>query len=157
MMHRGEDLSGMCQNHLRLKCHQLFCQHLCLSAAGRKASIDADVAALRPTEPIELLPKPCETHLGFRIVLGKTHQHCDAPHARLLRPRRQRPRGCRAADECDERAPPHSITSSARASSDAGMSKPSALAVLRLITSSNLVGACTGRSAGFSPLRMRST
>ena len=30
-----------------------------------------------------------------------------------------------------------------------------ALAVLRLITISNLVGACTGRSAGFSPLRMR--
>ena len=51
----------------------------------------------------------------------------------------------------------HSITSSARASSDGGTSRPSALAVLRLITSSNFVGACTGRSAGFSPLRMRST
>ena len=32
-----------------------------------------------------------------------------------------------------------------------------AFAVLRLITSSYFVGACTGRSAGFSPLRMRST
>ena len=52
---------------------------------------------------------------------------------------------------------PYSITSSARASSVGGISKPSALAVLRLITSSYLVGACTGRSAGFSPLRMRST
>jgi hypothetical protein len=31
------------------------------------------------------------------------------------------------------------------------------LAVFRLITSWYLVGACTGRSAGFSPLRMRST
>jgi hypothetical protein len=51
----------------------------------------------------------------------------------------------------------YSITSSARASTDAGKSRPSALAVLRLITSSNLVAACTGRSAGFSPLRMRST
>src|SRR5262245_66510163 len=50
---------------------------------------------------------------------------------------------------------PHSITSSARASTDAGRSRPSALAVLRLITSSYLVGAWTGRSAGFSPLRMR--
>ena len=28
---------------------------------------------------------------------------------------------------------------------------------LRLMTSSYLVGSCTGRSAGFSPLRMRST
>ena len=51
----------------------------------------------------------------------------------------------------------HSITSSARASSACGTTRPSALAVLRLITVSNLVGACTGRSAGFSPLRMRST
>ena len=51
----------------------------------------------------------------------------------------------------------HSITSSARASSVGGTSRPSAFAVLRLITSSNLVGFCTGRSAGFSPLRMRST
>ena len=51
----------------------------------------------------------------------------------------------------------YSITSSARASSVGGTSRPSALAVLRLITSSYLVGACTGRSAGFSPLRMRST
>ena len=48
-------------------------------------------------------------------------------------------------------------TSSARASSVGGTSRPSAFAVLRLITSSNLVGACTGRSAGFVPLKMRST
>src|SRR5215831_5717506 len=52
---------------------------------------------------------------------------------------------------------PYSITSSARASSVAGTVRLSAFAVLRLITSSYLVGACTGRSAGFSPLRMRST
>src|SRR5260370_10944111 len=37
----------------------------------------------------------------------------------------------------------HSITSSARASTLAGISRPSALAVLRLITSSYLVDACT--------------
>ena len=54
-------------------------------------------------------------------------------------------------------APPHSITSSARASNDGGTARPSALAVLRLIASSYLVGACTGRSAGFSPFRIRST
>src|SRR6516164_9156733 len=35
--------------------------------------------------------------------------------------------------------------------------KAERLGGLRLITSSYLVGACTGRSAGFSPLRMRST
>src|SRR5262249_41429976 len=37
-------------------------------------------------------------------------------------------------------------TSSARASTEAGRSSPSAFAVLRLITSSYFVGACTGRS-----------
>ena len=52
---------------------------------------------------------------------------------------------------------PYSMTSSARASSVGGRSRPSALTVFRLITSSYLVGACTGRSAGLSPLRMRST
>jgi hypothetical protein len=51
----------------------------------------------------------------------------------------------------------YSITSSARASTVGGMSRPSAFAVLRLMTSSYLVGACTGKSAGYSPLRMRST
>src|SRR4030081_335251 len=51
----------------------------------------------------------------------------------------------------------HSITSSARASTVSGTVSPSAFAVLRLITVSYLVGDCTGRSAGFSPLRMRST
>jgi hypothetical protein len=49
----------------------------------------------------------------------------------------------------------YSITSSASASSFAGISRPSVFAVLKLITSSNLVGCTTGRSAGFSPLRMR--
>src|SRR5262249_37888716 len=47
----------------------------------------------------------------------------------------------------------YSITSSARASSVASTSRPSVLAVFRLITSSYLVGAWTSRSAGFSPLR----
>jgi hypothetical protein len=51
----------------------------------------------------------------------------------------------------------HSITSSARASRVGGTSRPSAFAVFRLTTSSYLVGAWTGRSAAFSPLRMRST
>jgi hypothetical protein len=63
------------------------------------------------------------------------------------------------ADSCTAARTPavirHSITSSASASSFAGISRPSAFAVLKLITSSNLVGCTTGRSAGFSPLRMR--
>src|SRR6266446_2690992 len=51
----------------------------------------------------------------------------------------------------------YSITLSARASSVGGTARPRSLAVLRLMVSSYLVGTCTGRSAGFVPLRMRST
>src|SRR6516225_7511507 len=71
--------------------------------------------------------------------------------------RRERPHS-RAAEKRDELAPlhrcNHSITSSASASSFAGTSRPSALAATILSTSSYLVGSCTGKSAGFSPLRM---
>ena len=49
----------------------------------------------------------------------------------------------------------YSITSSARARSEGGISIPNAFAVLRLMTSSNLVGCTTGRSAGHAPLRTR--
>ena len=49
----------------------------------------------------------------------------------------------------------YSITSSASASRLSGIDRPSALAVLRLMTNSNLVGCTTGKSAGFSPLRIR--
>ena len=49
----------------------------------------------------------------------------------LLRARGERHRR-RAAEPCDEFPPPHSITSSARASSDGGSMRPSAFAVLRL-------------------------
>jgi hypothetical protein len=48
---------------------------------------------------------------------------------------------CGAADQRYECAAPHSITSSASASMVGGTVRPSAFAVFRLITSSNLVGA----------------
>jgi hypothetical protein len=51
----------------------------------------------------------------------------------------------------------YSITMSARASNIGGIVSPIALAVLRLIANSNLLGLCTGRSAGFSPRKILST
>ena len=74
----------------------------------------------------------------------------------LLRARRERPR-CRTVEQRDELAPFHSITSSA---SDRTLSEnltPSAFAVLRLITNSNLLDCMTGKSAGFAPLRILPT
>jgi hypothetical protein len=49
----------------------------------------------------------------------------------------------------------YSITFVVSASNDGGIVRPSAVAVLRLITNSNLVAIETGRSAGLSPLRIR--
>ena len=46
----------------------------------------------------------------------------------------------------------YSITLSARRTMDCGIWIPRALAVLRLITNSNLLGNSTGRSAGLAPL-----
>src|SRR6266436_5627663 len=45
----------------------------------------------------------------------------------------------------------YSITSSAVATSEGGIVRPSAFALLRLTISSNLVGCSTGRSPGFAP------
>src|SRR5262249_37649152 len=93
---------------------------------------------------------------SFNGTIGGDDYH-DHRKRTLLRRRRERPRRRRAAEQRDELAPVHSITSSARASTVAGRVRPSAFAVLRLITSSYLVGFCTGKLAGFSPLRMRPT
>ena len=51
----------------------------------------------------------------------------------------------------------YSITWSARCRSDGGIVRPRALAILRLITSSNVAGCSMGRSAGLAPLRILST
>ena len=51
----------------------------------------------------------------------------------------------------------HSITSSARASSDGATSRPSALAVLWLMTNSTFVGCSIGKSEGLVPLKILST
>src|SRR5262249_818537 len=73
-------------------------------------------------------------------------RYTDQRHRRLLRARHQWPRRY-AAEQRDELAAfhAHSITSSARASSMGGTSRPSDLAGLRLITNPYWVGACTGR------------
>jgi hypothetical protein len=51
----------------------------------------------------------------------------------------------------------HLTTSFARASTSGGIVRPICFAALRLMTNSNFVACCTGRSAGFVPLRIFST
>ena len=114
---------------------------------NRRAATYVD-RILRGAKPAELpvqLPTKYEMVVNLKTAksLGLT-----MPQSILLR----------AAETCDEvAAPNHSITSSARSKIDCGTARPSALAVLRLTTISNLVGNCTGRSPGFAPRRMRST
>jgi hypothetical protein len=99
--------------------------------------------------PAETPAKPFWTDIA-------NDQCADGWHLRLLRARPERPRR-RATDERDEFAALHSITSSARVSSDSGTSIPSALAVFILMTNAKWVGCSTGRSAGWAPLRILST
>src|SRR5262249_23650160 len=97
---------------------------------------------------------------GLALAIDRTGagtQISDGRHLpRLLRARRERPRD-RAAEQSDELASLHSITSSARATKIGERSKPKVLAVFRLTTNSNLVPCWTGNSAGFAPLRILST
>src|SRR5262249_27432308 len=85
------------------------------------------------------------------------NQRADGRHLRLLRARRERPRRRRAAEQRDELAAPHSSTSSAAACSVSGTVMPSALAVFRLMTSSNFADCTTGKSAGLAPATTRPT
>jgi len=64
-----------------------------------------------------------------KIVAAAARQHRDYRHRRLLRACRERPSSCRAAEERDELAAFHSMTSSAATSSLSGTVSPSIVAV----------------------------
>src|SRR5262249_56733218 len=87
-----------------------------------------------------------------RSVEPVAGEKTDDRHGCRLRARHDRPRG-RAAEQGEERAALHSITSSAVASSTYGTVTPSALAAFMLTTNSNLVGRSIGRSPGRAPRR----
>src|SRR5437868_13656771 len=126
--------------------------------ADRPTDLDFDVL-VEITERAQSLLEHSEIRLG-----GGTRSEVKKGNASALRPLRagdarqqQCPRG--AQNETAGRRCPaaHSITSSALTRSDCGTVRPSALAVFRLITNSNLVGCSTGRSAGLAPFKILST
>jgi hypothetical protein len=92
---------------------------------------------------------------AIRIAWRQKAYSEDLPRLGLGGERRGKQNGTRASKE--RATVYHSITSSARPSSDGGIVRPRALAVLRLMTSSNFVGCSTGRSAGLAPFRILST
>src|SRR6516165_3623652 len=94
------------------------------------ADLEAVITAFNVTKLPHPLYKSAEIPVGPRS--GATNRnHHQGPARRTLRERRERARGYRAAEQRDELAPPHSITSSAIARMPGGITKPSPFAVLR--------------------------
>src|SRR5262249_11663198 len=125
-----------------------------LGTSLRPTILDRQGATLDPAELAQSLNKG-----GSPCTPGRRRARSKEPNDRhlrwLLRARRERPRSRRAAEQRDELAALHSITSSASASSLSGTVRSSMRAVCALITSSNFDAGATGRSGGFVPLRTR--
>src|SRR5262245_14427799 len=146
-----------------VSCNQL---HFTVHQVGRKGRKPIVLTAcpsvfnrdVRPLDIAYLTEALLESTDVVRPCLWRPDvEESDYRHGRLLRPCYDRPRR-RAAEQRDELATAdHSITSSARASSMAGISRPIPFAVARLMIKSNLLACSTGRSPAFSPLRIRAT
>src|SRR5262249_14214161 len=127
------------------------------SAGGARSVLDYKLLAQPVRQPL--------SHQACRDVSGSARRKADdnADRSRRIRLRRGETRHGRqrgsARDQMQKISAGkfHSITSSARASKVAGTSRPSACAVIRFTTSSNLVGCSTGSSLGFAPRRILST
>src|SRR5215471_14988917 len=81
------------------------------------AGVDQYIAAHTPAQFLQALVERRKSVLAFWVVRSPVHEHANPPQTfRLLRARRERPRNrCAAAEQRDEVASPHSITSLARA------------------------------------------
>src|SRR5262245_3192481 len=118
----------------------------------RPAILDRDVLTFHKARFVEPLPERRQE--GPEVLKRTETEEPDHRHRRLLRSRGERPRR-RAAEQRDELAAPHSITSSASESKLSEIVTPSAFAVFKLITNWNLTVSITGRSAGLTPLSTR--
>src|SRR5262249_26914859 len=143
-------------DQIQLRAHQLRCDDEGATRIVQPPIVNGEVLTFAKAEVAQLRTERLILGDCRRTIEARTEEAEPNESAGLLRTRRQGPR-CRAAEQRDELAPVHSMTSSARASRDGGTSRPIALAILRLRTSWYLVGTCTGRSVGFPPLSIRST
>src|SRR6266508_2812122 len=115
--------------------------HRLIGVAANPGDIENDVSILDQANAAQTLLK----RLNERAVVsvgGRTKRQESKPDRTftlLLRARRERPRGRCAAEQRDELAPLHSITSSARPMSGSGNARPRVLAVFRLTTNSTFV------------------
>src|SRR5205807_921067 len=121
------------------------------------SEIELNVAAFYPPEVLEAFLKRRDERLCFGIAGVECQHHSDPTHPLGLLCTRSERQDSPTANQRDELPPPHSITSSARASTIGDSSMPMAMAVRRFIRKSNLVGRSNGRSPGFAPLSTRSS
>jgi len=122
-----------------------------LVASLGPAILDRDGAILHMTE----LAQPLHER-GGQFAPGGRGRPEDADGrqlARLLRSRRERPRGRRAAEQRDESRGASLDHLVGPTLSGSGIVRPSALAVRRLSTSSIFTACWTGRSPGFLSLK----
>src|SRR5262245_14564067 len=155
----------MGHEHIDIELHQLGCKLVeAVVITLGPPIVDDNVLALLVSE----LAKARSQGVNLTSVLSVRENAKKADPVNFpgwLRCRRERPnqqgRRRSAAEQRDELAAlhlrGHSITSSARASIDGGISSPSAFATIRLTTRSNLVGCSTGMSAGLVPRKILST
>src|SRR6516164_6121582 len=140
-------------DHRHLTAYQIGCEvGQSVVLVLRPAILDRHILALDVAGFTDAMP---ECGQIARTIGRRAAEEPDHWHRRLLRARRERPSSRQAAEKRDELAAPHhSITSSARTSTDGGIINPRAFAALSLMTSSNLVGNSTGKSPGLAPLRI---
>jgi hypothetical protein len=70
------------------------------------AGVDLHIATDDPSQQRQRLLERPDARLPDRIVRSRGREHANAPHPLgLLRARRERPCGCRAAEQEDEFAP----------------------------------------------------
>src|SRR5499433_214554 len=146
-LHHGRQIiAAYAYNYRRTPADQIRCQcRQPVELIFRPTVFDRDILALAKAGLFQTFAKCAQAvRESIRRYRGEKSDHRHRP---LLRARRERPRSRRAAEQRDELAALHSITSSALASSMGGISRPSAFATIRLITKSNLVGCSTGMSA----------
>src|SRR5262249_31923960 len=107
LLKRAHDRPSRSQDDIRRERDQLrSVSAKAIEIAGAPPVFDPYVAADGPAQLGQPLRERRDAFQSSLISLDRAHQHADAPHAlALLRTRRDRPRGCRAAEKRDELAP----------------------------------------------------
>src|SRR5262249_4753396 len=95
-----------------------------------------------------------DCHYGTQDDSTSGVERCTADSDRMAHG--SEPPLCQSRPNAPHKMRHYSITWSAAACRVNGIARPSALAVLRLITSSKRVGCSTGRSPGLAPFRILS-